>query len=366
MMNKITINSLIIFLILTFLVSFDANSQDFGKTSWTESVSATEKDGYKPPLTKGEEQVRRKAKRLSLTLKDIQVLNLSQKGKELTFKQKLRLPFAKRKKRKLEKLQNKAESLAKSDTPGYMKPDDKNVLTIDEREILEKAENDTVELTKKEMRIYKKALKKQEKQEKHKSKYTPNPLSSDEEALLTKKSKMPDSLSKEEKKLLKDIKKKEKYNKKVDERIYQYRLDSAYATGMPMPVKEKKINLPKIRIVKKANRPSSYMKKKMKLQKKYIDPPRKFVRITKKKSEDKKLTQSDQRYLAKYRKKKKTNEWIYKNKMNKLNKKYFLKNQMRVTRKQMKKAEKKSKKRDKKRQNYLRKTNFLNLFKKKQ
>ncbi|MBN2892101.1 MAG: hypothetical protein JXL97_09555 [Bacteroidales bacterium] len=367
-MNKVNIIFIITFLTFLVLSSSEAKSQDYGATNWYESISATNKDGFKPPLTKKEEKIRRKAKRLSLTHKDIQVLNLKERGKDLTFKQKLRYPFAKRKKKKLDELQEKYDSQQKSQTsatPGYLEPDDKNALTIEEKELMKKAEQDTVELSKKEKRILKRAERKQKKQEKYEQKFKYVEVTAQEQAILDKKKHMPDSLTKDEKKQIKDIKKKIKHNAKTKDRIHQFYVDSAIATGAPMPIQKKKFSLPKISFRKKKMKPSSYSKKKMRIEKKFNTPPNNYSRIMEKKKGDKKLSKHDQKVLQKYRQKKPTNDWIYKQKMDKLNDKQFKKNQLKSTRKMMKKREKESKKPHKQRQKFLRKTKFLNLFKKK-
>ncbi len=368
-MNKNTIIFIISLIFFSFLTQKELKSQDYGTTMWYESLNATNRDGFKPPLTKKEEKIRRKAKRLSLTHKDIQVLNLKDRDKKLTLKQKLRYPFANRKKKKLEKLQKQYDNYTNtkgSAQPGYMQDDSKkNELTIDEKILLEKVENDTIEMTKKEKRLYKRALRKQKRAEKQKNKYKHQAYTEEEQALVEKLEKEPSEITKEDKQKLKEFKQKYKHNEKVDERIYQYRLDSAYAVGAPMPVAEKKFRSPKISFKKKRMKPSSYMKKKMRLERKYNTPPRSFTAITQKKSENEKLSPRDMKKMQKYYQKKPANDWIYKQKMDKLNEKEFKKNQLKSTRKNMKKREKESEALQKGRKKYLRKTKFINLFKKK-
>jgi hypothetical protein len=372
-MNKSTIIFLITFFATIFLSNIDVQGQDYGTTNWYDELSATNKDGFKPPLSKKEEKIRGKAKRLSLTHKDVQVLNLKERGKELTFKQKIRYPFAKRKKTKLDKLQKEADKMNGSSNttnePGYFEADNEYQLTIEEKELMKKAEQDSASLTKKELKILKKADKKEKKREKqeakNREKFTPIELTPEEENLLIKEKKQKDSLTNEDKKQIKEINKKVKHNKKVKDNVHQYFVDSAYATGGYMPVQQKKFRLPRFSFKKKKkHRPSKFLKKIRRVEKKY-GPSRSYQRVMAKKADDRKITARDQRILLKYRKNKDTNDWILRQKMQKIYRKEFKKNQLKSTRKMMRKTRRDSEKLQKGRKKYLRKTKFLKLFKKK-
>lgn len=359
--NIITVAITIIF--LQFLPIINLYSQDYGTELSNANPNATNRDGFRPPLTRKEERIRAKARRLSLTQKDILVLNKKEKGKSLKFGENFRYPFAKRKRRKLDKLQDNYDKQNKSNqdsVPGYLETSRSNELTIEEKEIIKKVEQDSSELTKQEKKIYKKAQKKQKRAKKEKSQYKYETITETETHLLSKSKQMPDSLSKSDKRNLKKIKKKQKKNKKTKEKVHQFYVDSALATGAPMPVGKKKFRLPKISFKKKGSRPSRYLKKQRRIERRYTPNEKEKEAMRMYKGGVKVNGTTKQRAQRGERKK-----WLLKTKMNKHYKKQFMKNQLKSTRKQIRKREKDSKKRHKNRQKQHKNTKQLNLFRKK-
>ena len=345
------------------LSNFEVKSQDYGTVNWYQTLSAKNNDGFRPPLSRKEEKIRRKAKRLSLTHKDLQALNLHDRGKELTFRQKIRYFFANRKQEKLDKLQDEAKNqIPSSPATGY--DNSKYALTIEEQEIVRKSEQDSIELTVAEKKILKKARKKQKKNEKQEEKfnkqYSKDDLSAKELELLAKEKSFPDSLSKEEKKHLRLINKKNRRNNRIDDKIYAQQLDSAYASGGYMPIPEKKFRLPKISLKRKGPKPSNFLKKLRRTERK-LTPT-----LNQKQAMGKARSGAYLTSIEKYRAKRgQIKEWRLEQKMERIYHREFMKNQTKSTRKKLRKSARKANNNQKSRKKYLRKTKFNNFFKKK-
>jgi hypothetical protein len=354
---------LIILMFFCLPICQNADAQDYGTVKWDQSLAPKNSDGYKPPISKKEERIRRKARRLSMTHADNQVINLKERGRDLSFKQKLRYPFAKRKLRKLESLKGKSDKLQESSSvPGYMTQSNaRNEITIEEKEIIKKVEEqDSVELTRQEERLYKRAQRKKRREDRYQRKFTEKEITAEEQEILDLHKKDPDSLSRAEIKEFRQINKKVKQNKKVKKRIHSYYVDSAYASGAPMPVQQKKFRLPKITIRTAKNRPSSFVKNVTSVERRYSPSPKQKTAMYKARSG------ANMTFIERYRARRGyAKEWLKEEKLKKIYEKEFRKNQLKSTRKMMRKKQKESEKQHKKRQNYLRKKKFLDFFKKK-
>lgn len=270
MLKKITV--LLVFLFINYIF-IAQNVDNYGKPVQGPAAPGGQQvsfDGYNFPKTKMEERARKKALRLSLSRKEMQIYLKKENGKKLNFWQSLRYPFIKHRKKKLEKLQAKykAQSDPANAQPGYV--GDKYNLTIKEKEILERKEkNDS--LSAKELKIYNKAKKKQERKEKLVKSFEKKQFTDEEEAVKNKAKVNIHLLSPEEQETLKQIREKEAYNQKVDKKRINYQTDSVYNAGgyipkLPFKYRIKKF-LPSFK--KNPQKPSSYMRKVNRLQRIY-------------------------------------------------------------------------------------------------
>ncbi len=376
MVRKINFSK-IVFAILFIVLPQISNSQvdegNYGKVHPDQPVAPRghefNSDGYHPPLTKKEERLRKKASRLSLSRKEMQILSRKKNGADLTFWQTIRYPFIKRRKKKLDKLKKKADEMGFNNSsgsggtgkPGYLQGAEKYDLTPKQQKVVKKKEQDSTDLSFKEKIIYWKAKKNKKKKEKYLAKYTKIELTNSEKKLLEKEKANPDSLSKEQKKELKEIHKKEKHNDKVEDRIRIYRNDSVYARGGYVPVKPKKFSLKKIfsRKSKPKQKPSSFVKKQRRINKRYSPTTKQMEAYNKRKSGMKlgliNRYRARRAAVKKYKHKVKTQE---------LQEEEYQKVQHKKTRKKLKKMEKKTKKRDRKRRRKKFWQDFFNMFEK--
>ncbi len=366
-----------IFNFLFLFVSYSQIGADYGKdvtktTPYYPPGSQLSKDGFHPPLTKKQERMSRRARRLTLSTKEQNILNRKEREgtdekDKLSLWENIRYPFIKRKSNKLEQL--KAKTNNKSNLPGYMKKTEKYRLTFHEEDILRKAKTDS--LSAQEQKTYNKAIKKQKKLEKIKNSYKPQPISDDEKDIWIKANNKKKiflgikvrrkKLTAQERKKLPEIRRKEKHNRKIKRKIHNFQVDSAIASGAWLPVSKNKYSLKSLffKIKHKRPRPSSYARKLRRINRRY--------RLTKKqkknyiKSKNGAFLLPDEKLSAR---KAISKKWRKKLAMKKLLKKEFLKSQTRETRKMMRKTKKKSDalRKRKKTNKFL--TRICNLFEK--
>lgn len=315
------------------------------------------KDGFHPPLTRKDERMLRKAKSLSLSTKEKSILLRKENNKELTFYQKLKYPFIKRKNDKLEKLKEQANN--SSNSPSYLQKADKYRLSYNEEDIINKAKTDS--LSEAEQKVYKKALKKQEKYQKEENKFKIDEITEDEKKLLIKEHNHKKDLTPSEKKDLKEIHKKQKQNQKAKDRKHKIQVDSAVAAGAWLPVSNKKFSIKNFvsKIRRKRVKLSSYSRKLNRINKRYE------LTENQKKAYNRKIsglfiTKKEKKLASKAYAK----NWYKKEKTKKLLKKEFLKTQTPNTRKMIKATRKKSENLRKRKKTNKIKTIFGNLFKK--
>lgn len=333
----------VVFLLINYLF-FAQNVDNFGKPAQGPTAPGGQQlsfDGFNFPKTKMEEKARKKALRLSLSRKEMMIYLKKENGKKLNFWQSIRYPSIKHRKKKLEKLQAKykAQTDPSNAQPGYV--GDKYNLTIKEKEIMERKEkNDS--LSAKELKIYNKAIKKQEKKEKLLKSFEKKSFTDQEEAVKNKAKINVHLLSPEEKETLKQIREKEAYNQKVDKKRINYQTDSVYNAGgyipkLPFKYRIKKL-LPSFK--KNPQKPSSYMRKVNRLQRIYA------------------ITEEDKELIGQYKsgqaltpiqklkaERASTKSYNLNEELKILNKKYYLRYQPKESRKLIKKSlRKKSKK----------------------
>jgi len=366
------------FIILLFLGSFVSVNEVYSQPNTTQTTIDPGGDvsgigqqfntaGFRPPLTKKEERMRRKARRLSLSRKQLNIYNRKQRNKELTFFEKVRYPFIKRKKDKLDDLQKKADAMVYEPTqagggaqPGYMQTPKKYELNIKEKDIISKYDQDSSSLDKKEMKLYKKAIKKQKKADKYLTKYQKTSLSNNDSLLIHMYKNHPDSLSRAEKKDAKRAIKVRNKNKKVDDRIINYQVDSTLANGGWVPVSQRKFSLKRFfgRFSPKL-RPSSYVKKQRRINRRWG--------LTDRQKDAVQNSGRNTRWIDKHRANRAvTKKYVHKKKSQKLAKKEYLKSLPRKNRRIARKNMRNSNNAYVQRGRQTRTQRFFNLFKKRQ
>lgn len=352
---------LFIFIFYTPLFSQNIDA-DYGQnatdaTPFYPLGSQLSKDGFHPPVTRKDEKMLRKAKRLSLSTKEKSILLRKENEKELTFYQKIQYPLVKRKSDKLEKLKEQANS--SSNSPSYLQKADKYRLSYNEEDILKKAKTDS--LSEAEQEVYKKALKKQEKYKKEEAKFQTTEITEDEKELLIREYRNKKDLSPSEKKDLQEIHKKQKQNDKVKDRKHKIQVDSAVAAGAWMPVSSKKFSVKNFvsKITRKRVKPSSYSRKLNRINRKYE------LTENEKKAYNREISglfiTKDEKMLSS---KAIAKNWYKKEKTKKILAKEFMKTQTPNTRKMMKATRKKSENLRKRKKTNKIMTIFSNMFKK--
>jgi len=366
-MKNINLKITVFFIFLFLTTNIISQETNFGEINYdlpsAERFQQFQKDGLRIPYTKEEERAMRKAKRLSLSSNEMRIINLKERGKELTFWQKIRFPFINRRYQKLQELQKQAKSQATGQAISNQTTT-KYDLTVEEKIIMEKSLDSNVNLTKEEQKILKKAEKKQKKKDKFNKKNKIKPITDEEKDLVKSSKSKKDTLSKEQKKQVKKIKKDIKYNKKVKNKIQSYRIDSAYRAGAPLPdIPTKfKIKLFFQRMFSpKAKGPklSSYAQKVERIYNRYTPTPKEKDAYNKAKSGA--YITSIERYRARRANYK---LWQRDRKTQKYLKKFFYDMQHKTTKKQIRKLNKQSEKDKKGSRDYRKKQSFLKLFKK--
>jgi hypothetical protein len=360
-MRKVTKIIVITFLLFVLLPEYKIYSQvnNFGNEvggDVSDPGMQFSDDGFKPPTTKKEERIRKKALRISLSTKEVIILSRKERGKELKFFEKLRYPFIKRKKDKIDKLQAQADGMkfgsqdsSGNQMPGYVQ-NSKYQLTIKEKEVLNK-KNSNDSLTIEEEKIYQKAIKKQKKQEKLKQKYEKDVVSDDEEQLLrnSRKYQYKDSITDAQKDQIKDIKRRKKHNDRINKKIRNYQIDSAYNSGGYLPKLPLKYRLKNMlpRFAPASKRPSSFIKKMRRLNRRYTLTDKEKEAYNQKKG-GRPLGLFDQIRANKAA----TKMYLLTLKGKKLLKKQYYKYQTKETRKRLKKQQRDIKKRQRQKKNY--------------
>jgi hypothetical protein len=382
-MNKVTKFLAIIFLILQIFSQKNLYSQsDVTNNNFGTEVNAPpafqgqqmSQDGFSPPRTKKEERTIRKARRIVISDQEYSILARGEKNKDtLTIIEKIRYPFIKRRYKKFKKLQDQYKKIKQDqytqDTTSatFSEQDTALVLSIKEKEIINKYNQDSASLSPKELKTYKKTQKKiqrhnkkiNRKKEKFKNKYAVQEITEEERALKEKAYYHPDSLSKEEKKQLKEIEKKEKHNHKLGEKRTKHKIDSTLAAGGYAPTDQKKFSFKGMFKRQKRQRPSSFVKKMRRINRRYKLSKNEQQAYNKRKS-GAFLTPAE-KILANRAASK---IYIQRQKEKKLLRKEYIKSQPRHTRKMLKKGEREQKRRQKKRLPRRKKHFFKDLFKK--
>ncbi len=370
-MDKYTKAFFITFLFVSLVCVGSLNAQPVtnGTVHKDAAVSGVGKqfgtDGFQGPKTRKEERLRRKARRLSLSRKQLNIYNRKQRGKDLNIIEKIRYPRIKHKKDKLDALQKKADGLngstataSTSGTPGYLKTPKKYQLSIKEKDIIAKYNQDSTSLSDKELKLYKKAQKKQKKQDKYKKKNTKIKISSADSAFLWNSNKYPDSLTNDDKARVKQIKRQKKHNKKIQNRIRNYQIDSLLAAGEPVPITKRGISFK--RMFKKKQRPakpSHFVKKLRRAQRRYSLTDRQKTAYN---NRSRNLSPIDRHRANRAEIK----NYLLPKKLKKIQKKEYLKSQPRNARRSMRKDARKLKRAQRKTGRSRTKQSFFNLFKK--
>lgn len=223
-------------------------------------------EGFKLPATRGEEIAIRKARRYTLTTKEYIILSRYNKGKPLKFWQRLQVPFIKRKKKKYDKIISKKSNSTISGSAPNKK---RYTLSIKEQELINNT--DTSNLTKQQKRLRQKALKKQARIAKYKEKHQQTKLTEEQQTIINKGNKDKKLLTKEERKTYRKLKPIDRKNKRIKKQRQQMKIDSALAAGAWLPVEPKKHPLKTLwhNLKNPKQRPSSYVKKLKRIEKRY-------------------------------------------------------------------------------------------------
>ncbi len=272
--------------------------------------------GIAYPRSAYTESMIKKIKKLKLTKKEELVLLKYSSGQQLTPGETLVMKRALRKKEKLRKLKTKYQM----DTLRFATKHSFE-LSPAEEDILKKAQDSGVVLTPSEKKLLKMVQRHQKNLEKIKKSHT---VSEEEKALLEKAKRDTAHLTLKEKAQLLKIKQKQK-------RIQNIRYRQLAMSGQPIPVKPslpQRIGM-KINILNPRTRPSSYIRKARKLEKKYKLSDKEQMAYNKKISGVPLLTFKE-KYLATRAMAKKTK---YETKKHKLDQKYFWSLQDKDTRK---------------------------------
>ncbi len=387
-MDKITK----LFAIIFFLLNIFSIETSYGQNNTTNNNFGTEvpappsfpgqqfsQDGFTPPKTKKEERTIRKARRIVISDQEYSILARGEKNKDtLTFIEKIRYPFIKRRYKKFKELQDKYQKI-KSDqyTQDTMSVSNINeedtalVLSIKEKDIMQKYAEDSASLDKKELKIYKKTQKKivrhnkkmerkRKRQEKYRQKHTIQEVTEEDRALMYKYAQMPDSLTTEEKKRVKEIQKIDKQNHKLANKRTKHKIDSTLAAGGYAPTDQKKFSLKGMfKRKQKRQRPSSYVKKMRRINRRYKLTTKEQQAYNKRKSGA--FLMPGEKILANRAAAK---IYTQKQKQKKLLRQEYIKSQPKHTRKMLKKGERQQKKKQKKRLPRRKKHFFKDLFKK--
>lgn len=324
--------------------------------------------GFRPPLTRKEQRLRRKGRRLSLSRKQLNIYNRKIRNKELKFFEKLRYPFIKRKYEKLETLKKQADALKydrsssapAGSKPGYLEPPPKYQLSIKEKDIIEKYNQDSSSLDKKELKIYNKAIKKQRKTEKYLSKFKKTPITEQDSLLIFMYLNYPDSLSSSEKQAAKHAIKTRKKNKKIDDKIRNYQVDSALANGGWVPVSQRNFS-PKrfLKRFKPKERPSRYVRKQKRIDRRFGLTDKQKTALNNKQ----RIVKPIDRYRVR---RAEIKNYLHQKRTEKLLKREYIKSLSRKNKKIFRKNQRASKKNQSSYGIYKRNQKFLNLFKKRQ
>ncbi|MBN2662200.1 MAG: hypothetical protein JXR68_01005 [Bacteroidales bacterium] len=324
--------------------------------------------GFRSPLTKKEQRLRKKGRRLSLSRKQLNIYNRKIRNKELKFFEKLRFPFIKRKYEKLENLQKQADALKydrsssapAGSKPGYLEPPPKYQLSIKEKEVINKYDQDSSSLDKKELKLYKKAVKKQDKADKYLSKYRKTPLDAQDSLLISLYLNHPDSLSSAEKQAAKKAIKVRKQNRKIDDKIRNYQVDSALANGGWVPVTQRNFS-PKrfFQRFKPKEKPSRYVRKQRRINRRFGLTDRQKTALNNKQ----RIVRPVDRYRVR---RAEVKNYLHQKRTEKLLKREYIKSLSRKNKRTFRKNVRASKKNQSKYGTYKRNQKFLNLFKKRQ
>jgi len=297
-------------------------------------------EGYKLPSTKNEEKEIRKARRNTLTTEEYIIISRVSHNKTITFIQKLKYPFLKRKKKNYDRIMSKKSnpklSTSVPNSPRYS-------LSIKEKELLKKG--DSTQLTSEEAKMYKKAKRKQKRIERYQEKHKITKLEEEDQIIVNKGKKNKKLLTKEERKKFRKLRPIDKKNERIKEQKKQFKIDSALAAVAWLPIEPKKHPLKTFwnNLKNPGQRPSSYVKKIRRIESRYKLTPKEMKAWNMFKS-NVQTTGNTKRlaYRAYYKLSKKYE------KEKKIKHKEFLKSQPRQTRKSIKKKTKGTNKRVKK------------------